>query len=288
MPPDGGFGRARASFYEVLTRAVRDLTEHGFDSVERLTAWVAELRRAAEATLTPPHVLEAALRQTLGDTYRRLVDRGGLLKYHPGVSRFTLERLAPRLRPKLDQRIMMSAQLIRLNRDDAIEKTLRRFSGWASSIPAGGSKVQDKVDVKSDVRKGLAQLPFVERRVLIDQGHKLVSAINQTVAEGEGALAATWRSHWRQAGYNFREDHKERDGLVYTIRGNWAIERGLMKPGKAGYLDEIDQPAEKPFCRCFVTYLYTLRALPPEMLTVEGVDELARVREELRRRANGG
>jgi hypothetical protein len=89
---------------------------------------------------------------------------------------------------------------------------------------------------------------FDERRVLVDQGHKLISAINRTVAEEGNAIAGTWHSHWRQAGYDYREDHKERDDHVYAIRGNWAIKDGLMKVGPAGYSDEITQAAEEPFC----------------------------------------
>jgi hypothetical protein len=174
---------------------------------------------------------------------------------------------------------MASANLIKLNREKAIQSTLQRFSGWATSIPAGGSNVQDKPEVKSDVSKSLKQLPFEERRVAIDQGHKLISAINDIVAQDGGAIAAVWHSNWRQQNYNYREDHRERDRKVYLIRDSWAHKAGLVKPGKVGYTDEITQPAEEPMCRCFYLFVYSLEDLPADMLTEKGREEIARVRE---------
>jgi hypothetical protein len=259
-----------ASFYETLTAAVADMDTNGYDSEARLIEWLRRIRAAADASMMPEHEMVAALRRTLGAEYARLVDKGGLLKTNPGVPRWTLERIRPELRAELDRRILASANLIKLNREQAIEKTLQRFSGWATSIPPGGSRVVERNPVKSHVRKSLAQLPFEERRVLIDQGHKLSSTLNQIVAENGGAIAGVWRSRWRQPGYNYREPHKEVDGRVFAVRGNWALEQGLMKVGAAGYTDGYEQPAELPFCRCSYQYVYMLRELPAEMITAKG------------------
>ena len=95
--------------------------------------------------------------------------------------------------------------------------------------------------------------------------------INNLIAVEGGAIAARWHSKWRQPGYQYREDHKERDGKIWAIRGNWAIEKGLMKPGPNGYTDEITMVNEEPFCDCSYVYLYTLRALPDTMLTAKGL-----------------
>lgn len=266
------------TFYETITAAVRDISAHGYDSVARVEGWIDRIRVAAKASLTPEYELASSLRLLLQGSYDRLIERGGILKAHPTVSRFTIERVKPRLRAELDRRIMSSAGLIRLNREAAVEKTIQRFSGWSTSIPPGGSKVVDKVDVKTDIRKSLAQLPFEERRVLIDQGHKFTSELNNILAHDANAIAGEWRSHWRQPGYDYRVDHKERDLGVYAIRGNWALERGLMKAGDAGYTDQITKPAEEPFCRCAYRYIYALRDLPDDMVTVAGRAELERIR----------
>jgi hypothetical protein len=136
----------------------------------------------------------------------------------------------------------------------------------------------DRNDTKHDIRKALASLPFEERRVAIDQGHKLISDINNLVALDGEAIAAEWHSKWRQRGYDYREDHKERDLLVYAVRGCWAVEKGLIKPGPAGYTDEITRPAEEPFCGCYYRYIYNLRDLPANMLTEKGKEALQAAR----------
>jgi hypothetical protein len=267
-----------ATFQETLTAAINDLLEHGFDSEERVARWQELLREAAHMSLRPTAALNEMVAQSLRAAFRRMVDHYGVLKYHPGIQRFTLDSIKPRLRAELDRRIMASANLIKLNREESISKTLRRFSGWATSIPAGGSDQAVRQETKTQVRKALASLPFEERRVIIDQGHKLNAAINDIIARDNNALAVIWHSHWRQSGYNYREDHKERDLHVYAIRGNWAMERGLMKAGPDGYYDEIDGVGDAVFCRCYAEYIYSVGGLPADMLTRKGLDELRRIR----------
>src|SRR5450631_2052860 len=77
--------------------------------------------------------------------------------------------------------------------------------------------------------------------------------------------------------------HKQRDGKVYAVLGCWAIERGLMQPGAAGYYDEVTPVAYEPGCVCHAQWLYNLRDLPADMLTKKGRAELKRVRAELDR-----
>jgi hypothetical protein len=220
-------------------------------------------------------VLEKRSSLLLEQKFKRAISYTAINKHHPGVSRLTLSHITPRLRPELTRRIVASAQLIELNQKEAIEKTLQRFSGWATSIPAGGSRSVEKGEVKTEIAKSFRQIDYAERRVLIDQGHKLMSSIDAVVAQQTDAIAGIWRSHWRQPGYDYRPDHKERDKQVYAIRGSWAMEKGLMNKG-AGYLDDMTQAAEEPFCRCYVVYVQNLRDLPAEMLTAKGRDELKR------------
>lgn len=265
-------------FYNVLTAAVNDLALHGFDNATRVNEWMDQIERAAKESLIPEHQLDLQLRNTFKAQYERLIHRAGILKFHPGVSRFTLAKVEPKLRGELDRRIMASANLIKMNRQDAIQKTLQRFSGWATSIPAGGTKQADKVETKTEVRKALAQLPFAERRVAIDQGHKFAANLNNILATDGGAIAGVWMSHFRQKNYNFREEHKERDEKYYVIRGNWAMTKGFMQLAGRQYTDQITAPGEEPMCRCSLRYVYSLRSLPPDMVTEKGRADLARVR----------
>src|ERR1700747_229941 len=267
------------NFYQTIQAAIADIEANGFDSQQRMNRWMARIEAAARAAMVPEATVQNLLSQTLANIYKRAVERGGVLTLHPGVSRFTLQQIAPKLRGELDRRIMASANLIRLNRQQTIAKTLQRFSGWATSIPPGGSKAVEKPEVKDDLKKALRSLPYEERRVAIDQGHKLVATVHDIVALEAGAIAAEWHSNYRQPGYDARPDHKERDGLTYLIRGNWASDKGLVKPGAAGWSDAITQPAEEPFCRCQYRYIYSLRGLPADMLTAKGREALQAARD---------
>lgn len=273
------------SYFDVLTAAINDLAEHGYDSPERVTRWSTRLRDALKGTMTSEAKLEVDLRIAMTAAYRRLVDQGELAKFHQGVGRFAVEKVRPALRAELDRRILAAANLIKLNREEAVRKTLRRFEGWSTSIPRGGSDHVDRREEKADLRKALKSLPFEERRVLIDQGHKLRASLSDIVARDGGAIAAVWRSHWRQAGYDYREDHKDRDAQVYLLKSSWARDKGLVKPGPAGLFEDITAPGEEPFCRCYVTWVYHLRDLLKDMLTERGAEELERVREQIRRMA---
>jgi hypothetical protein len=268
-----------ATLNEILTEAVADLTENGFTSDERIAYWQEQLRGAMDAMLLSEDHLEDMLRQTLRSVYQREVERDGLLKRHPGLSKFTLQQIKPKLHDELSKRIMASANLIKLNRDEAIEKTLRRFSGWATSIPDGGSKTVDRVETKAEIRKAFSSLPYTERRVAIDQGHKLVAAVNEIVAMDGGAIAAIWHSHWMERGYvNYRVEHKKLDLKTFLIRGSWAQKMGWVKPDENGYTDQVDQPGTPVFCRCYWQFLYNIAQLPDSMVTAKARVALAEAR----------
>lgn len=272
---------ARPTYYRELTAAIDDMLANGFDSVERVAYWQARLQEAARLSLRPVEQVAADLKRALGAKYAALVDRAGMLKAHPGVGRFTFERVKPALRSQLDRRLMAAMDLIKLNRDEMMARQARRWTGWASSLPRGGPAEADRRKLREEIRKPLTSLPFEERRVFIDQGHKLVAAVHDTLAVDGGAIAARWRAV-HTPGYDHRPTHLAMDGHVMLIRGSWADLAGLVRPIRgdaAGYTDEWVQPGEEVFCRCSYVYLYAMRELPEVMLTAEGARRLAKARE---------
>lgn len=262
------------TFAEVLNEAVADVARTGFVSEIQVAEWMRKLRAAALGEMLDDNEVRRQVRAAFEAQFNRQL-RTGIAELNPGVGRFTVARLEPQMRAELDRRIMASAALIKLNKTEAVEKTLRRFQGWSTSIPKGGSAVVDKREVKAHIAKPTKQQRYECRRVTIDQGHKLVAAISEIVANNSGAIAGLWRSHWRRPGYQYREDHKERDKVVYAVRGNWAMQAGLMKKG-AGYTDEIERPAELPYCSCYYRWITDLADLPPEMITEKGRAYLAK------------
>jgi hypothetical protein len=271
---------ASQSFYQVVTEAVRYFEEHGFTSAEVLQQWIEKIRRAAQETLTPESVLNDELRRSLGGIYKRLIDDGQILRTHQGVGKFTIERLKPKLRTELDRRMAVSRSLIKLNREQAVEKAIQRMAGWASSIPAGGSRAVDVKETKDHIRKALTSLPFEERRCVIDQSAKFTSALSEIVAVDGGAIAMRWNIR-HSPGYHNRPDHKEREGNVYLLRSSWARESGLVKPGPAGYYDDVTKVGEEVFCSCYATWIYHVRDLPDDMITAKGREELAAARAKI-------
>lgn len=270
------------TYYEAITAAVQDIAAHGYDSEARVAYWAEEIRRAAERSMKSEDEVQRMVREAMMAVFRKQVDLGGVLKRNPGVSAYTLAQVKPELHAELSRRVAASTNLIKLNRPAAIAKTQARFRGWATSVPAGGSKTVEKVEEKDNLRKALAQLPFEERRVVIDQAAKLFNSINTTVATNGGAIGAEWHSHKNQAGYDGRPAHNARDGKFFLLRGSWAQEAGLVRPGPAGYTDAVEQPSEFPFCKCSWEWKFSLRSIPRECLTAKGEAALREAREKLR------
>jgi hypothetical protein len=231
-------------FSDVLREAIADFEQYGFDNEERLEHWRDELQRAAQGHTT---ITAEKLKETLSAIYAKEVTRGGLLKSHR-IATWKLNMIAPKLRNELDRRIMAATSLIKLNREEMVAKTIRRFSGWATSIPTGGSEAVNKPEANKAIKKALKSLPFEERRVMIDQAAKFKASLSNIVAVEGGAIVGVWKSHFRAAGYHFRPDHKARDGVFYVIRDNLALKQGLMKLGGHLYTDNITMPGEEVFC----------------------------------------
>lgn len=263
------------TFAETIREAVARFAERGFTSEAELNDWLARLRQSAEATMTSRARMEEMLREALKAVYDRLVEKRGILQYHQGISRFTLANIKPKLHAELTRRILASANLIKLNREDTIAATLRRFAGWATSIPPGGSPITSRREATAGISKAMQSMSFIQRRVLIDQGHKLNASINAVLANDGGAIAAKWRH--RHVMYP-RPVHVTRDGKIFLIRDSWAHKQGLVKRGANGYTDEIEMVGELIGCRCDYVYFYALRQLPPDLLTDRGRNALSEVR----------
>jgi hypothetical protein len=263
--------RKSKTLWQVMTEAINYYVEYGWDSQDSLLDWCRQLRIAANREAPSDDIAK----KHLTSIYSKLVVHGGALKDQPpdGPTKITLDKLKPEMRHELSRRIFASANLIKLNREQAIEKTVQRFQGWVTSIPPEGVSDVDKNAQKSAFGKSVADLDYISRRVAIDQGHKLSSNVKYLLSIQGGAIAFRWASPWRRPGYNFREDHKKRDTLIYLVRDSWAVEQGLIKP-VYGYYDEITAAGEEVFCSCQVYPIYAPQKLPEEFLTEKGKREL--------------
>lgn len=257
------------AFRLLLLEGLRKFAETGYTSESDLQEWLGRLQHMLESELPTDGESRAILAKTLDAIYKREVN--GIEKRIPGIDRYTLDRVAPNLRAELDKRIFAGVDLIRLNRKTAIEKTLQRFSGWISSIPPAGLAEPQITEAARDITKSITQLKFERRRVAIDQGHKLSAAVAHVVAMGNGAIAGIWHDRGeRDHGYDARPVHLKRSGSFFLVRDSWAMKEGLIRKGSTQYSDDIEQPAELPFCSCYYEYVIDPHDLPSELLTGRG------------------
>lgn len=82
-----------------------------------------------------------------------------------------------------------------------------------------------------------------------------------------------------QQDYPPATDHKTRDGSVYAIKDNWALKKGLMTLGRAGYIEDKDIPGRQLGCMCHLQWISSLSDLPEDMLTDHGREYVRQKRE---------
>lgn len=97
-----------------------------------------------------------------------------------------------------------------------------------------------------------------------------MSDIDRIIAESNGAIAA----HWHFNSTCEEPTHKDRDGEIYLIRGNWASEKGFIDEYKTKFTENLPLPGNDG-CMCSYCYLIGLRELPAELLTPKGKDALS-------------
>jgi hypothetical protein len=243
------------TFNKVITQALKDIATHGY-SPDRLFYWQRLLRASIPESLITHNRLSKSF----------AVKTAGAIRKN---ARFTKANIRPQLYAELDRRIMASADLIKLNREKAIATTLQRFSGWSTSIPHTGTNTIDKLSTKAHIVQPLKSLSFQERRVAIDQGHKLLSNIEEIIAMDSGALAGIWWDNQTDdPSYDGRPEHVARSGKYFIVRDNWAIKQGVMKKTSAyQYYDEVDPVGQAVNCTCQMQWVYSLNKLPTDMLT---------------------
>lgn len=265
------------TFYETVTAAVNDMAEHGYDSEARLAFWLSQIGVAARDAFGGIQGLTDDLKSQLEKIYHRARSRSKDPKRHKGIPAYIPAKLTPDMRKEVDRRIASSANLIKLNREKSIATAKARFAGWGTSIPEGGSFDPKIMKTKGHIAKTIKQLPFEERRVIIDQGHKLAANLDDVIATKGGAIAVIWNSHFRELNYDYREIHKLRDGKIYALRDGWAVKEGLINKCE-GFYEDSDAFGELPFCRCFGSYLYNLQDIPEKFLTAKGKEYIAKMK----------
>ena len=259
------------SFDEVLTEAVNYFVMRGFDDPDSLTYWSKRLEIAARKELMSTTALRRNMKDALAAEYRRQIERGLILSYHAGLSKQALVTLRADLKLILAKRLSAANALVTLNREEDIAATLRKFTGWASSLPSSSSLNANRSEIRHDIKRALVSAKHRESNLVLDQRHKLHAGLNAAIAQGGGAIGAIWVSHHTIANYDYREIHRdlaiESQHTPFLIRNSWAHKQGLLNATGAKFTDQLEhQPGQLPHCKCQFQYLYTLNDLPSKLV----------------------
>lgn len=204
--------------------------------------------------------------------FKSQVDNQGINKRHE-LAPYIIASLYFLLRDEKDNRVQSAKKLMNMRREETKETVMRRFAGWASSIPVTRT-ITNKQEVVNFIAKPVRELPKLERLIVEDQTNKMVANMDAIVGREAGAIGYYWHSLFRVPGYNYRENHKhlDLDGKFIIFKNSWAYKQGLVKRGNEIFQDDIEQPGELPNCKCSARYIYDLSGIPRECLTIKGLE----------------
>jgi len=182
-----------------------------------------------------------------------------------------LSRMFDTLRPRIAERLEWCIRNFRSQAATFLEYHLGQWqvglADFLKSVPAGGSK--DKA-IKSRIAELKRELRFLSKWNRLFFTYKAISLTAEldylfTLASEE-PLAAIWHYCYLDEDVEYPSyNHQQRDGRVYAVRGSWAIRKGLMKAGDAGFLDDVSRPAQEIGCMCSLQWVTSTASLPPQM-----------------------
>jgi hypothetical protein len=187
------------------------------------------------------------------------------------------------LLPSITERFKWCVENYRFQADIYLNDQIGQFRvmlrEFLEQVPIGGTKDKAFKSKISEIKKELRFLAKWDRLFYTYKARSFSAEIEHIFVLAESPLAAIW--HYsdldEQGEYQKTYNHQQREGRVYTVRGNWAVEKGLMKVGRSGYLDEISRPGQELGCMCSLQWVMSVRGLPDDMITNEGRSELGRV-----------
>jgi len=285
----------------VLTAAITDIAVNGFNSEITINRWLMRLQNALKNYSVNLPAARSLVEKSMTQAFERHFfdshgnPSGKFLERNKGIDAFTLQRLKPKARSKLQERIVQNASLIVLERDAAVADTLKRFQGWTTGQVAA-KQLLTKTQIKEQAKlliKPISDAPtdFIPRRRAIDQNAKMVAAVNDVIADDGGALAMTWHQNWsanprnaENAGKKHRLDpdrnHEQFDNKTFIRRESWAVKEGFLKKGDLPFLEDLQvMPGQNVYCGCTASYDYSLTALHrirPDAFTQKGLERIGK------------
>jgi hypothetical protein len=188
--------------------------------------------------------------------------------------------LLPSIRKRFEWRVSSYKAEATAYLDEQIHEFDAIIQKFLAQVPISGTKDKNTKTRITEIKKELRALAKWDRLFYVHKAMSFPAEVEFLFSLEGNPIAAIWHYNpiAEQTDYPKTYDHKRRDGLVYAVRGNWAIVRGLMNTGSNGYLDEISRPSQEIGCMCHLQWVYSVSLLPTNMVTEKGFSGLKRVR----------
>jgi len=267
---------------DAINAAINELLKNGW-TPSLIKCWRDELERVLDEEAMSPIDAGDAVQRYYQNYLDRIIEVKGLPfrsivssddKQAAGITGIGMEGkfelLLPKIRSAFDSCVNDVKAHAGQFRQRELLAALNTFEQWALSIPLGGTKEKSFRDEARSVRLELKSFSKWDKYFAQVKSRNFMNEINRIIAEFNGAIAARW--HFR----SLCEEpmHKERDGEIYLIRGNWASEKGFIDDHKTKFTESLSLPGNDG-CMCSYCHLSGLRDLPAELLTPKGKDALA-------------
>lgn len=148
-----------------------------------------------------------------------------------------------------------------------VERLLAQF---VDGIPAGGTKAAVVRSHVNPIKLAVTELlRWGDGLYRLQATRYMLEVDDFLTITAKNPIAMTWRySPWGC----LVPSHKALDGSAYPIRNSWALHKGLMMVSPRGFADEAIKLRRELGCTCHAEFVFHLRSVPRDMVTVAGVD----------------
>jgi hypothetical protein len=179
------------------------------------------------------------------------------------------DELVPPLRNLLEE--CVGSHAAQANTFFAQQKTAfdQLLGDFLAGIPDGGTKTAMLRSHVNPIKRALKDLLQWDCDLNRLQASTFMSEVKDFLTPAtDNPLAMIWHfSPWSC----LVPSHNELDEQWYAIRGNWAIQKGLMQVSANGFHDEIKKRSRELGCMCSSQFVFSFTSLPQDMLTPAGL-----------------
>ncbi len=190
----------------------------------------------------------------------------------PAVSE-RFDEFLPSLRNLLEECVAVHAEQAGVFLAQQRSTFERLLSDFIDEIPEGGTKAAVVRSHVNPIKNALAELLQWAADLDRLQATSFASEVRDFLTPAaNNAIAMVWRySPWSC----LVSSHRDLDERLYAVRGNWALQKGLMLVPSGGFSDEVKSRRRELGCMCTFQFVFNVTGLPTDTLTPAGIAMVA-------------